>query len=278
MSSATRISSAFSERELSVAVATAVLLQFLFFALLVWAGKSEAQIKRVEPPTVPGIPISVTPVLDDLPLLKLGSKNRVKKKLPDMWKKAEPSLVKRYEERSAPSTKAEDKTEELPTSPLADADHEAPKEDDPLAKEVDQKLEEAENPEEPVLNQEGEADGSKDGTETDPLKARWRDQYKQKILGWLQLKLKRPTDEVPCEELQKLSSSATVFIGPDRVVTQVQVSAASGNAAFDKAVQSAIGRTTGSSLPPPPPLYGEIQFTELKVRYSGDAGPCAAGP
>ncbi len=40
----------------------------------------------------PEIPIAVKPVMDDLPLLKLGGK-KMRPKLPDMWKKQAPIPV-----------------------------------------------------------------------------------------------------------------------------------------------------------------------------------------
>ena len=79
-------------------------------------------------------------MLDELPLLKLGSK-KVKMKLPDMWTKQAP--VQRFEEKSAPSEKAEKTPQAIPTTPVATADAAAPPPDAAIAKEVDQKLTDA---------------------------------------------------------------------------------------------------------------------------------------
>ena len=74
----------------------------VLFILVVAAGASSAHIKEKPAEAPRPVPIQVRPVLDDTPLLKQGGK--VKTKLPEMWKKQAP--VQRFEEKSAPSTKA----------------------------------------------------------------------------------------------------------------------------------------------------------------------------
>src|SRR6185503_7079214 len=81
-------------------------------------------------------PISVKPVLDETPLLKLGGKKRAK--LPDMWKKQK--AVPRSEEKSAPSPQAAKTPDAIPTSPLAKADAQAPAPDAEIAKKVDEEM------------------------------------------------------------------------------------------------------------------------------------------
>src|SRR5688572_1809213 len=93
---------AFSGRDVALAAASAALIEALLFILFVAAGQSSAQIKERETAPPAPVPIQVRPVLDELPLLKQGGK--VKTKLPEMWKKQPP--VQRFEEKSAPSTKA----------------------------------------------------------------------------------------------------------------------------------------------------------------------------
>ena len=87
-----------------------------------------------------------------------------------MWKKQPP--VQRFEERSAPSALAEKTPEAIPTSKLALADAAAPPPDAEVGKEVDQELLDAGPDAAPTVEGEGAADGVKEGTETDPLKAR----------------------------------------------------------------------------------------------------------
>src|SRR5690606_15348089 len=117
-----------------------VVIQAGFFILLVLAGSTDTHIRAVEETPPEAMPIAVTPVLDDLPLLQLGSKQEKKAKLPDMWKKQAPTPVKRYEESSAPSTKAEDSPSAIPTSKLTDKDKEPPPPDAEIVKEIDQQL------------------------------------------------------------------------------------------------------------------------------------------
>src|SRR6478609_6139253 len=102
----TTATAAFTTRHLVVGGVCALLIQtslvFLFLA-----GATHTKIKAIEEKPPEAMPIAVKPVLDELPLLKLGSKKDKKQKLPDMWKKQAPVPVKRYEEVSAPSDKAE---------------------------------------------------------------------------------------------------------------------------------------------------------------------------
>lgn len=275
--SASSLSRAFSTQELGLACALALLVQGGFFSLLIWAGESKAQIEAAPEPPPELIPIAVQPVLDDLPLLKLGSPKTSKPKLPDIWKKQEPTPVKRYEERSAPSTKAEDKTTDLPTSPLADKDHEAPPEDAEIAKEVPPLLDDdSDSPDAPEYQEEGAADGVKEGTETDPLKARAVDLYRSRILSWFNSRFRPPTEGIPCEELKKLSTGVSVQVGGNRTVQSFSISSPSGNAVFDARVESTLRNLIGQELPPPPPLYPDILGTSVFPRLSGAGVNCAA--
>jgi outer membrane biosynthesis protein TonB len=250
-----------------------LLVQVSFLLLLAFAGNSRGAVIKELVLAENEIPVEVMPVLDDLPLLKLGSKNPLKPRLPDMWQKREPRPVKRYEERSAPSSDAEDSVEEIPDSEIADKTHEAPPVDGEIIKEVEQVLEEDPEPEEAVINEEGAADGSKDGTETDPLKARHVDLYRAKIAGWFNARFRPPVDSVPCEVLKQLSASVSVQVGGDRRVVGSQITQASGNPTFDAKVQSTLNALTGEQLPPPPQLYPDILGGVVYPRLSG-AGAC----
>ncbi len=174
--------------------------------LLVLAGESNAKIVAKEPPPPKEIPIAVQPVMDDLPLLKLGGRKKVRAKLPDMWKKQPPIPVKRFEEKSAPSETAKDDPKEIPTSELAKGDAEAPPPDADLAKEVDETLDAGPQPDSSVPEGEGSPDGVKEGTETDPLKARAVSLYRMKIIGWFNARFRPPEGQIPCAELRKLTA------------------------------------------------------------------------
>lgn len=266
---------AFTSGELRMAVALALLIQLIFFSLLALFGNTRGAVVHEQVPELTEIPIAVQPVLDELPLLKLGSKQKVKPRLPSMWKKRAPVPIKRYEERSAPSADAPDDVEKIPESKLADKDHEAPPEDAEIVKELEQDLEEPEKDQErPEFDEEGAEDGSEFGTETDPLKARQVDLYRNKIAGWFNARFTQPTDQIPCAELKKLTAAVAISVNGNRVITGFTLTSPSGHATFDARVQSSMRALVGEQLPPPPPLYPDILGTTLSPRLSGQWAPC----
>jgi hypothetical protein len=261
---------AFSAREIAIAIVGAACVELGLFALFLYAGVGgHIQAKEPEPP--PPIPIKVKPVLDEVPLLKLGGK-KMKPKLPEMWKKNPP--VQRREERSAPSEKAAKTPDAIPTSKLAPLDAEAPPPDAEVAKEVDQELLDATPDAEPTVEGEGSPDGIKEGTEADPLKARAVSQYRMKIIGWFNARFVPPSEGAPCEELKKLSAGVVATIGGDRSVTGFSIGRPSGNAIFDQRVQSSMQSTVGQILPPPPPLYPDILSSSVSLTLSGQSLQC----
>lgn len=269
---------AFAPRELAVAGFLALVVQIGLAALVAGAGSTSLRVKAAAEEHPDVVPIAVQPVLDDLPLLKLGTKNPKKKALPDIWQKRPPVPVRRLEERAAPSEDAADDASKIPKSEVADKDHPAPDEDDELIKETDQKFpdEETEPPSE--LTEEGAEDGSEHGTETDPLKARAVDLYRQKLHSWFTARFRPPTDEIPCEVLRTLSAGVVVQVGPDRAVTGFAISGPSGNAVFDGRVTKTLQGIVGQVLPPPPPLYPDILGGTVTPRLSGAGVTCSAPP
>lgn len=260
---AKRPPAAFSSGEVALAFALAVAVEMGLFILIVGAG-SDLHIKPKDAPPPEPVPMKVLPVLDDTPLLKLGGK--VKPKLPDMWKKNPP--VQRFEEKSAPSPQAEKTPEAIPTSPVALKDASAPPPDAEVAKEVEQVLLDAGPPDAaPTVEGEGAADGVKEGTETDPLKARAVSQYRAKLQAWFNARFRQP--DIPCEELKGLRASVSVSVSGERTVGSFTVTRPSGNAAFDERVQSTMAGTQGQELPPPPPLYPDILGTQFGFSFGG---------
>jgi hypothetical protein len=259
---AKRPTAAFSSGEVALAFALAVAVETGLFILIVGAG-SNLHIKPQDAPPPEPVPMKVLPVLDDAPLLKLGGK--VKPKLPDMWKKNPP--VQRFEEKSAPSPQAEKTPEAIPTSSVALKDASAPPPDAEVAKEVDQVLLDAGPDAAPTVEGEGAADGVKEGTETDPLKARAVSQYNAKIQAWFNARFRQP--ELPCEELKGLRAGVSVSVSGERTVGGFTITRPSGNAAFDERVQSTMAGTQGQELPPPPPLYPDILGTQLAFSFGG---------
>ena len=264
-----------SPREIVVGCVAAGVIQLAFFALLILAGSADTHIVPQEEPRPAARPIAVKPVIDELPLLKLGSKQDKKPKLPDMWKKQAPTPVKRYEESSAPSPKAEDSPAAIPTTKLTEKDKEPPPPDAEVVKELEQQLQDDEPAEEaPQMQEEGHADGSADGTETDPLKARAVDLYRNRILAWFNARFRPPVDQIPCAELKELGASVTVLVGGDRSVSSYTITRPSGNAIFDGKVRSTLDALIGQELPPPPPLYPDILGSAVHPRLSGAGARC----
>jgi hypothetical protein len=264
---------AFTASEVFLASAVAVLVETALFVLVLVAGENSARIKAREPEPPPPVPMKVTPVLDELPLLKLGGR-KVKPKLPEMWKKNPP--VQRFQEKSAPSALASKSPDALPTSALAKPDAEAPPPDAETAKEVDQELLDAGPDAEPTVDGEGAADGVKEGTEADPLKARAVSQYQMKISAWFNARFTPPVGEVPCDELKGLSAAVAANVGGDRSVTAFAIRRPSGNAIFDARVQSVMQGAIGAELPPPPPLYPDILGSVVQPTFSGKAAKCTS--
>ncbi len=273
---ATRPLPAFSQREIVLAALLGSLIEFALLFGVVWAGNTTVEIRQEAEKEEELVPIEVMPVLDEVPLLKLGSKKDIAKpKLPDIWQKRAPVPVRRLEERSAPSEKAKDDPEEIPKSELADAKHKAPTEDDEIVKKANEMLDDDTEPEKlPELSEEGVEDGSEHGTETDPLKGRAVDLYRSKILGWFNARFRPPQGEIPCEELKKLSAGVAVHVGGDRTISSFQVTAPSGNGTFDAKVQSTLANLVGQQLPPPPPLYPDLLESVVYPRLSGAGVSC----
>jgi hypothetical protein len=265
----------FEPHEVALSIAGTAAVLTAFFTLLIVAGQNTAHVQAKEPPTVNEQPMKVLPVLDDLPLLKLGGK-KVRAKLPDMWRKNPP--VQRFEAASAPSPKASKSPDSLPDTPLAKRDASAPPPDAEVAKQVDQVLLDAGPDAAPRVEGEGSPDGVKEGTETDPLKARAVSQYRARILAWFNARFRQPVGEVPCGELKKLGASVSVNVSGDRRVGGYSVTGASGNAIFDERARSTMDRIVGEELPPPPPLYPDILSTTISVRFSGRDASCDDKP
>ncbi len=269
MSTAT-FESAFKGREVAQAVVLSVLVEGLLLLLWIYAGMGSSHVKAAALDVPREVPISVKPVMDELPLLKLGGKKKAK--LPDMWKKQ--AAVQRFEESSAPSAKASPSPEAIPTSKLAAADASAPPPDAETAKEVDQVLTDAAPEAAPTVEGEGTADGVKEGTEADPLKARAVSAYRGKIIAWFNARFQQPLGEVPCAELKQLRATVAVTIGGDRSVSGYALARPSGNPAYDSRVRSTMDRVRGELLPPPPPLYPDILNSSEVVTFSGQGVKC----
>jgi hypothetical protein len=264
----------FKAREVALAVLLAFLVEAGILLIWIYAGAGSAHVPRAELEAPKEIPIKVNPVVDETPLLKLGGKKKAK--LPDMWKKQAP--VQRFEETSAPSAKANKNPAALPSSKLTPLDASAPPPDAETAKQVDQTLTDAAPDAAPTVEGEGAADGVKEGTETDPLKARAISAYHAKLQGWFNARFRPPSEGAPCAELKKLGASVVVSVGGDRSVAGYSVVKPSGNPSFDANVRSMLDGARGEQLPPPPPLYPDILGQSLPLRLSGQNAKCNDTP
>jgi TonB C terminal len=264
----------FKAREVALALLLAFLVEAGILLFWIYAGAGSGHVPAAEPEAPKEVPIRVNPVVDETPLLKLGGKKKAK--LPDMWKKQAP--VQRFEESSAPSAKASKTPEALPSSKLAPLDASAPPPDAEIAKQVDQTLTDAAPDAAPTVEGEGSPDGVKEGTETDPLKARAVSAYYGKLQGWFNARFRPPSEGAPCAELKKLGASVVVTVGGDRSVGGYSIVKPSGNPSFDANVRSMLDGARGEQLPPPPPLYPDILGQSLPLRLSGQNAKCNDTP
>jgi len=271
---AARSQSVFTAREVALAALLAFLVEAGILLLWIFAGAGSAHVVAAPVEGPKEIPIAVKPVVDETPLLKLGGKKKAK--LPDMWKKQAP--VQRFEETSAPSAKAPKTPEAIPSSKLTPLDASAPPPDAETAKQVDQQLTDAAPEAAPTVEGEGTADGVKEGTEADPLKARAVSAYYGKLQGWFNARFRPPTEGAPCAELKKLGASVVVTVGGDRSVAGYSLVKPSGNSEFDARVRTMLDGAKGEQLPPPPPLYPDILGQSLPLRLTGQNVKCNDSP
>ena len=261
--------SQFRRSELAAALGGALIVQLGFIAAMTYM--SSKVDSDVLPPEPTEERIAVLPILDETRILKLGAK-RDKQKLPDMWVKRAP--VKRYEEKSAPSETAGKTKEDITEVETARNKDEIPPEDAELVKEADESQPDSdEKPNEANVDAEGSADGSKLGTETDPLKAHAISMYREQIIMWFNQRFSVPDGKFPCSVLQNLKATANINVGGDRTVAGAQLRS-SGNAEYDAVVQRTLDKLRGQSLPPPPKNYPDILGSVQVITFSGKLQPC----
>ena len=246
---------------------------FVSAAILAGAGLALSKAELDRPAVAPeiekgmAVPVRVVPVLDiDTPLLKLGGK-RDQTKLPDRWVRQKPKP--RVEQKSFVSTKAGKTADDVPPPEIkvASAKTPPPPASAEIAKQVDAPAPEIVDAGAPAnVDEKGHADGVKEGTETDPLKARAVDLYRAKIAGWFSSRFRVSGSGLPQAELVKYRVSASVDVGPDRAVRGYSL-VPSGNAAFDAAARSALESSKGQSLPPPPENYPDVVQSRINVTF-----------
>jgi hypothetical protein len=236
----------FDTQDLAIAFGAALLAQLVFVAVFSMPSPKlvEADISN---DNAQPIAVSITPVL------KLGSKNPTK--LPSQWQRKQPVAAKSQPQAPQVSTKAEKTPGAIPTTTASAAS--------PV---VDAGKAEPTNPTAPVdstgpatvASTEGSEQGSANGTETDPLKARAADMYKEQLASWVMARF-NIKGKVPFDKLKSLHAVARVTV-EDRKVTGFSIVKPSGDSTFDGEVEATLSRiqSSGAELPAPPPMYPEM--------------------
>lgn len=243
----------FPKRDVYLAVFVAVVVQGAFVALLARGEPKEVLVELSDDNAKP-VSVAITPVPDDLPMLKLGGKKQPGK-LPDMWLK--PKKSQKSSGDQAPSTKADT---EHPATSKGDAGVANDAQSlDPIAGDASS---------DPVAQNEGSAAGSKLGTETDPLKAHAVDQYRAQLDAWFSARF-NIRGKVPWDKLKGLKATVVVDVSPDRKVSGYDVVSGSGDDVFDDQLYRDLAKVqvSGAVLPPPPENYPDILGSKLRLSF-----------
>ncbi len=264
---------AFEGLEIGLACFVAVAAQLAFGAMLS-ASDPHTMQADISDDNVKPLAVAITPIVDEevLPTLKLGGKKK-KNALPDMWQKPKPVPLKtktpEAENAVQPSTKADVDAPSNPDAAVTEAGQE-PSDAEVVAKtdqpELDASVEAGPDPN---LTGEGSAAGSKDGTETDPLKAQAKDLYKAQLSAWFSSRF-NIKGKIPFDVLKTLFASATVTVTADRKVGGYSITKPSGNATFDAELEKTLSgiQSSGAVLPPPPPMYPDILGSSVPLGFS----------
>ena len=264
---------AFEGLEIGLACFVALAAQLAFGAMLSSSEPHTMQADISDDNAKP-LAVAITPIVDEevLPTLKLGGKKK-KTALPDMWQKPKPVPLKTKapEEENAvqPSTKADVDAPSNPDAAVSEAGQE-PSDAEVVAKSDQPELDASvESGPDPNLTGEGSAAGSKDGTETDPLKAQAKDLYKAQLSAWFSSRF-NIKGKVPFDVLKTLFASATVTVTADRKVGGYSITKPSGNATFDAELEKTLSgiQSSGAVLPPPPPMYPDILGSSVPLGFS----------
>jgi hypothetical protein len=241
----------FDAQDMTIAGATALLAQLVFVAVFSMPSPKLVQADISDDNAQP-IAVAITPVL------KLGSKDPGK--LPAKWTRRQPVAAKTQPQSPLPSTKAEKTAAAIPTTtasvaaPVVDAGREpAPADSNAPAA---------------VASTEGSEQGAANGTETDPLKARAADAYRQTLIAWFGSHL-QIRGKIPHDQLKKLHVATRVEVTPDRKVGGFTILKPSGDPVFDGEVQATLSRiqSSGVELPAPPPMYPDFLGSSLPVGF-----------
>ncbi len=249
----------FDAQDITIACAAALLAQLLFVAAFSMPSPRLVQADISNDNAQP-IAVAITPVL------KLGSKTP--SKLPSQWQRKRPVAAKSEPSAAIPSPEAEKTVEAIPKTNVPDAAVA------PVA--VDASAPETPNLAAPpdagavatASSTEGSEQGSADGTETDPLKARAADMYRAQLAAWFANHF-QIRGKIPYGKLKTLHATAVVTVTGDRTVGGFSVVKPSGDPTFDAEVHGTLARiqASGAVLPAPPPMYPDMLRQSLPVGF-----------
>ncbi|MGD0837412.1 MAG: TonB C-terminal domain-containing protein [Polyangia bacterium] len=102
----------------------------------------------------------------------------------------------------------------------------------------------------------------------DGLKQRAIDIYRGDLVAWFLARFDI-RGKLAFATLKHLRAVASISITPEHTVDSFTLTAESGNPIFDAQVKSALAiiRSSGASLPPPPPLYPDLLGKSLSVSF-----------
>ena len=236
----------FDAQDITIACAVAALAQLMFIAAFSLPSPKLVQADISNDNAQP-IAVAITPVL------KLGSKT----KLPSEWQRRRPVVAKTH--AALPSPQAEKTLEAIPKTHVADAGVAPVVVDAAPLEQPNLTLTEDANAPAPVASAEGSEQGSATGTETDPLRARAADMYRDQLAAWFAARF-QIAGKIPFDHLKTLSAFVKVTVTDDRKVGSFTVLKPSGDSTFDAEVNATLTRiqSSGVELPAPPPMYPEM--------------------
>jgi outer membrane biosynthesis protein TonB len=251
----------FDGQELTIAFAVALLAQLVFVAVFSLPSPKLIQAEISNDNAQP-IAVAITPVL------KLGSKNPTK--LPSQWQRKQPVAPKPTEPTALPSPQAQKTPEAIPTTHVPDASV-APVPVEAGAPDQPTTTTAAPAGSESVAtasSTQGSEQGAANGTETDPLKGRAADMYRQQIASWFMARF-NIRGKIPFDKLKTLRALAVVSVTPDRKVGSFSIVKPSGDPTFDAQVQATLSgaQSSGAELPAPPPMYPEFLAKSQSLRF-----------
>jgi hypothetical protein len=249
----------FEARDITIAVAVALLAQLAFLAAFSLPTPALVQAEISNDNAQP-IAVAITPVL------RLGSKTPTK--AASMWERKRPVAAKAEPRAALPSPQAAKTPEAIPTTAVPDASVAPTAVPDAGHTEPNLTVSEDAGMTATASSVQGSEQGAIGGTETDPLKAHAVDMYRAQLQAWFAARFEI-RGKVPFETLKTLRGSAVVNVGSDRKVTGFTIAGPSGNADFDRAIESTLAhiQSSGVELPAPPPLYDDVLGSSLPVAF-----------